>query len=76
MRKSDVTDWEETRHLVLERDNFHCLSCGIAVSSAQADIHHLLPRSMGGTDDLSNLVTLCDGCHASHHPTLAGGLAR
>lgn len=31
---------------------------------------------MGGGDELSNLVTLCDGCHASHHPTLAGGLAR
>jgi ATP-dependent DNA helicase RecQ len=31
---------------------------------------------MGGTDELSNLVTLCDGCHASHHPNLAGGLAR
>lgn len=31
---------------------------------------------MGGTDEMSNLVTLCDGCHARHHPTLAGGLAR
>jgi ATP-dependent DNA helicase RecQ len=31
---------------------------------------------MGGTDELSNLVTLCDGCHAAHHPTLEGGLAR
>jgi len=31
---------------------------------------------MGGTDELSNLVTLCDGCHAAHHPTLQGGLAR
>ncbi|ACE92266.1 putative DNA helicase protein [Rhizobium etli CIAT 652] len=31
---------------------------------------------MGGSDELSNLVTLCDGCHAAHHPNLAGGLAR
>jgi ATP-dependent DNA helicase RecQ len=31
---------------------------------------------MGGGDEMSNLVTLCDGCHARHHPTLAGGLAR
>ena len=31
---------------------------------------------MGGTDELSNLITLCDGCHAAHHPTLQGGLAR
>lgn len=30
---------------------------------------------MGGSDELSNLVTLCDGCHAAHHPTLAGRLA-
>lgn len=52
------------------------MSCGIDVASAEADIHHLLPRSMGGGDELSNLVTLCDGCHAAHHPTLMGGLAR
>ncbi|AEG04125.1 ATP-dependent DNA helicase, RecQ family [Sinorhizobium meliloti BL225C] len=31
---------------------------------------------MGGSDEFSNLVTLCDGCHAAHHPNLAGGLAR
>ena len=43
---------------------------------ADADVHHLLPRSAGGTDEPSNLVTLCDGCHAAHHPKLAGRLAR
>jgi ATP-dependent DNA helicase RecQ len=48
----------------------------VELRSIEADIHHLMPRSMGGTDELSNLVTLCDGCHAAHHPTLQGGLAR
>ncbi|MER8764745.1 HNH endonuclease [Mesorhizobium sp. M0012] len=52
------------------------MSCGRGLKSREADVHHLLPRSMGGSDELSNLVTLCDGCHASHHPNLAGGLAR
>lgn len=52
------------------------MSCGAQLRSAEADIHHLLPRSMGGTDELSNLVTLCDGCHAAHHPALQGSLAR
>ncbi|MDX8540086.1 RecQ family ATP-dependent DNA helicase [Mesorhizobium abyssinicae] len=61
---------------MLQRDGYCCVSCGIKLKSADADVHHLLPRSMGGTDELSNLVTLCDGCHASHHPNLAGGLAR
>jgi ATP-dependent DNA helicase RecQ len=39
-------------------------------------VHHLLPRSAGGTNEPSNLITLCDGCHAARHPKLAGRLAR
>ena len=41
-----------------------------------ADVHHLIPRSLGGSDDPSNLVTLCDGCHAAHHPNFQVGLSR
>lgn len=68
--------WEDIRRLVLARDEYKCVSCSAKVKSSDADVHHLLPRSMGGSDELSNLVTLCDGCHAAHHPNLAGGLAR
>ncbi|MDX8463616.1 DEAD/DEAH box helicase, partial [Mesorhizobium humile] len=68
--------WHEIRLQVLSRDNYRCVSCSTPLKSAEADVHHLLPRSMGGTDELSNLITLCDGCHAVHHPNLAGGLAR
>jgi ATP-dependent DNA helicase RecQ len=71
-----VEHWEDTRLLVLARDEFKCVSCSTKLKSRDADVHHLLPRSMGGSDELSNLVTLCDGCHAAHHPNLAGGLAR
>ena len=73
---STTGSWQATRQQILIRDNYRCVSCATPVKSAEADVHHLLPRSMGGTDDLSNLVTLCDGCHAAHHPNLAGGLAR
>ena len=41
-----------------------------------ADVHHLIPRSLGGSDDPSNLITLCDGCHAAHHPNLQMKLSR
>ncbi|WP_182574141.1 RecQ family ATP-dependent DNA helicase [Aminobacter ciceronei] len=74
-RPTVPTHWQATRQQVLNRDNYRCVSCSESVKQ-DADVHHLLPRSMGGTDELANLVTLCDGCHASHHPTLAGGLAR
>jgi 5-methylcytosine-specific restriction endonuclease McrA len=69
-------DWVNIREAVLQRDNYKCLECGTPCRSAEADVHHLLPRSAGGTDEPSNLITLCDGCHAAHHPKLAGRLAR
>ena len=69
-------DWVNIREAVLRRDNYKCLECGTPCRAAEADVHHLLPRSAEGTDEPSNLVTLCDGCHAARHPKLAGRLAR
>jgi RecQ family ATP-dependent DNA helicase len=69
-------DWANIRKAVLRRDDYKCVECGKQCRSAEADVHHLLPRSAGGADEPSNLVTLCDGCHAAHHPKLAGRLAR
>ncbi|MBR2118119.1 MAG: RecQ family ATP-dependent DNA helicase [Afipia sp.] len=70
------TEWKLVRAQVIQRDNSTCVECGIPAESEDVDVHHLLPRSAGGADDPSNLVTLCDGCHAAHHPKLAGSLAR
>src|SRR6516165_4890968 len=69
-------DWVKIREAVLRRDDYRCVECRKLCRSAEADVHHLLPRSAGGADEPSNLVTLCDGCHAAHHPKLAGRLAR
>jgi ATP-dependent DNA helicase RecQ len=71
-----TNEWSAIRRMVLERDGYRCVECQEPVKSPDADVHHSLPRSMGGTDEPSNLVTLCDGCHAAHHPMLAAGLAR
>jgi len=32
--------------------------------SSQINIHHIIPRSMGGSDKKSNLIELCPNCHA------------
>jgi len=69
-------DWVNIREAVLRRDNYKCVECGTLCRASEADVHHLLPRSAEGTDEPSNLVTLCDGCHAAHHPKRAGRLAR
>lgn len=55
-----MTSWKETRREALQRDNHRCQVCGKDYSG---QVHHVIPRSQGGTDDLSNLMTLCGKCH-------------
>jgi ATP-dependent DNA helicase RecQ len=64
------------RDIVLSRDGYQCRECGVSCRREDADVHHLIPRSLGGSDDPSNLVTLCDGCHAAFHPNLQAKLSR
>jgi RecQ family ATP-dependent DNA helicase len=68
--------WQEVRKVVLARDHNRCVSCGEVCEKGEADVHHLMPRSLGGSDEPSNLVTLCDGCHGAHHPNLQVSLSR
>src|ERR1041385_8892707 len=68
--------WRAVRDIVLARDARICRACGGTCSQGEADVHHLIPRAAGGVDDPANLITLCDGCHAAHHPNLQGTLAR
>lgn len=49
--------------LVAERDNHQCQLCG----SVANDVHHILFRSHGGSDDPRNLICLCRSCHDLAH---------
>jgi len=46
----------------------HCVACGKEKNLFQ---HHLVPRSKGGSDEKSNLITLCGSCHAKAHAVQA-----
>ena len=46
----------------------HCVACG---QSDNLNQHHLVPRSIGGGDDETNLLTLCGSCHAKAHSVQA-----
>jgi hypothetical protein len=50
---------------VLARDNWTCCSCGRSPKEQgiALEVDHIKPRSKGGTDDLSNLQTLCKKCN-------------
>jgi len=43
------------------RDGASCTRCG---SSYNLCVHHIVPVSESGTRDKTNLVVLCDSCHA------------
>ena len=52
------------RHEVFKRDNYTCCECGARKSDgATLHIDHIVPVSKGGSDELSNLQTLCSDCN-------------
>ena len=46
---------------VFERDGYYCQQCG---DRHNLTIDHIVPESKGGTQDLTNLQTLCRTCNA------------
>jgi len=51
---------------VLARDRFRCRGAGCS-NTRFLEVHHVIPRSIGGGNESTNLVTLCAGCHRLHH---------
>ncbi len=61
-----ISTWPHIRGMVLDRDSHSCLGCGVDLSARpewMREVHHILPRILGGTDDPRNLKTLCNACH-------------
>jgi 5-methylcytosine-specific restriction protein A len=56
--------WNETRRRVLARDGYKCmrLSCGVPLTEHTAHIDHIKSGKLG-TNEMSNLRTLCRRCH-------------
>lgn len=63
---------KETRAVVLDRDGFTCQMCGaVAGEPHQYDpnrrtrlhVGHIVDKSIGGTDDISNLRAICSICN-------------
>lgn len=55
------------RETVLIRDNFRCQCCGVQPKKKKIELHHIIFRSKGGSNEVNNLISLCHGCHTSLH---------
>jgi 5-methylcytosine-specific restriction endonuclease McrA len=53
----------EVRKYVFQRNNYQCQSCGKNQKQVKLTIDHIIPLAKGGTNDLSNLQTLCLECN-------------
>lgn len=51
------------RELVLQRDRLTCQRCGLFVDDDNYEIDHIVPRSEGGTEALSNLRVVHPWCN-------------
>ena len=51
------------RHEVFVRDGYRCLECGATNKDEKLEADHIISVSQGGTDELSNLQTLCLVCN-------------
>jgi 5-methylcytosine-specific restriction endonuclease McrA len=56
--------WQQVRERVLQRDHGLCQAClENGHTTAATDVDHVIPKVLGGSDDESNLRSLCRGCH-------------
>jgi ATP adenylyltransferase len=53
------------RYEVLKRARFRCELCGISADEKALEVDHIVPRNLGGGNDILNLQALCYSCNAT-----------
>jgi 5-methylcytosine-specific restriction enzyme A len=54
---------QEVRKYVFQRDRYQCQSCGKTDTETKLSIDHIIALASGGSNDMSNLHTLCITCN-------------
>lgn len=55
---------KQTRRKIEQAWNYQCAICG---NNDFLEVHHIIPKEKGGTDDYDNLILLCARCHSGIH---------
>lgn len=74
-QQGDLYGWENARMYVFSRDNYTCQVCKRhhdkeTKKPLKLHAHHIRFRSLGGSDRVENLLTVCTDCHThqNHQP--------
>lgn len=63
--------WGSVRVIIQKRDNNTCQNDGC--TEMGVEVHHIVPRIAGGSDNPANLVSLCSAHHLERHNAIGGG---
>ena len=63
MARNDQRIPRQTEKLIFQEADSHCSFCE-EDSIPLLDIHHIVPRANGGSNDPANLILACKNCHA------------
>jgi len=66
-QQGDLCGFDNTKAFVRWRDGNICQQCKGKSGSKKIEVHHIKPRSEGGTNHPTNLICLCHDCHTKHH---------
>ena len=66
-QQGDMMGFWNLREYILHRDNHKCQNpnCKNKDKEQILEIHHIKYKSLGGTNNKNNLITLCNKCHTS-----------
>lgn len=48
---------------LIRRDGEECCYCGVSLTPGTRTIDHVIPRSLGGSNKIDNLVLACSPCN-------------
>ena len=66
--ESEAQKLNKRKQKIAQRQNYKCTMCGQSIFNGEpTQIHHIKPRSEGGSDDISNLTYVHTFCHHKIH---------
>ncbi len=64
-QNGEMKGYDNVKLYIKERDKYTCQCCKKKTTSGE--VHHIIPRSWGGSNRPGNLIYLCVECHSKCH---------
>ena len=64
-QNGEMKGYDNVKLYIKERDKYTCQNCKVCITDG--DVHHIIPKSWGGSNRPGNLIYLCKSCHDKCH---------